>query len=105
MTAAEELLSCPAETVEEYAAYVNDRAMIILEACGFHDLTGQRVTKITDVLRIIEERTQRFASQLGVSDTQESETESEKRNRERMLSGPAIVNQEIDQAAIDDLFS
>ncbi|MFO1014583.1 MAG: hypothetical protein U1E50_12550 [Caulobacteraceae bacterium] len=75
-----------------------------LEACGFHDLTGQ-VTKITDVLRIIEERTQRFASQLGVSDTQESETESEKRNRERMLSGPAIVNQEIDQAAIDDLFS
>lgn len=105
MTAAEELMSCPATTVEAYADYVNEKAMVILEACGFHDLAGQRVSKVTEVLRVIEDRAQRFASQLGVSDAPEAETDKERRSREQMLNGPTIRHEENSQSSIDDLFA
>jgi chemotaxis protein CheZ len=105
MTAAEEILACDAVTLEAHAAYASERAMFILEACAFNDLAGQRVSKISDVLRVIEERTRRFASELGITDAPDCETEDERRNREALLNGPAVGDAGNNQQSIDDLFA
>ena len=102
MTAAEELLACDAANLEDYRTFATERAITILESCSFHDLTGQRISKVLEALSVIESRTHRFATELGIADAPDSETELERSNRESLLNGPALAD--ADQFLIDDLF-
>jgi chemotaxis protein CheZ len=102
MTAAEALL--------EYAgsdpgrAEVSRHAMDILEACSFQDLSGQRLSKVTALLTLIETRVVRLVQELGVTEEGSDEAEGDQRNRELMLNGPALDGPETTQADIDALF-
>ncbi|WAC48531.1 protein phosphatase CheZ [Asticcacaulis sp. SL142] len=87
-----------------YKAAVDDQVMMIFEACSFQDITGQRVSKVVNVLKQIEDRVTRLADKLGIEDKSVELTEREKRDRDLLLNGPAIGGPETGQDSIDALF-
>jgi chemotaxis regulatin CheY-phosphate phosphatase CheZ len=81
---------------KEEAKKAEDAILSIMTACGFHDLVGQRVTKITQTLdRVI-------AGRLNGDDTPGP---SQAPPSEIALEGPALPAGKADQAQIDALFS
>jgi chemotaxis protein CheZ len=104
MSAAEAVMSKdPGEP--DFAAFVNDRMLEIFEACSFQDITGQRVRKVVDTLRHIEERVARFAHVMGAQDAQAELTPEERRKKALLLNGPSLNGPEVKQDAIDALFT
>jgi chemotaxis protein CheZ len=104
MSEAEAVMSLSVADPEAYRAEVEGRMMTIIEACSFQDLTGQRVKKVVAALRHIEERVDKFASALGVNDSDTTESPEERRARELLLNGPAIDGPEVKQSTIDEMF-
>jgi chemotaxis protein CheZ len=47
---------------------IQDRVIQIFEACNFHDLTGQRITKVTATLKFVEEHVARMIDIWGGRD-------------------------------------
>lgn len=79
----------------------------IMEACGFQDITGQRVTKVVNTLRVIEERVGAVINIWGADAFSHIPIEEEKPQEgrdETLLSGPQLGGQGISQADIDALF-
>ena len=88
-----------------YKASVDDEVMKIFEACSFQDITGQRVSKVVNVLKQIEERVAKLADTLGIDDSAPTEMSAEeKRRHDLLLNGPAIGGPETKQDAIDAMF-
>lgn len=102
MNAAESLLASEAADLESYKAEVEARVMEIFEACGFQDITGQRVTKVVNVLKQIEGRISRLATELGVQDDHEID---EAPKKDPLLNGPAVDGPETNQDDIDAMFA
>jgi chemotaxis regulatin CheY-phosphate phosphatase CheZ len=81
---------------EEEAQKAQDAILSIMTACGFHDLVGQRVTKITKTLdHVIATRLNSGASRIDVPAARTSQVE---------LDGPGHPGSGADQARIDALF-
>lgn len=90
----------------DYKSKVDDEVMKIFEACSFQDITGQRVSKVVNVLKQIEERVGKLANTLGIDDSAPLEmTAEEKRRHDLLLNGPAIGGPETKQDAIDAMFN
>ncbi len=105
MNCAEAIMGADISDPQAYKALVDDEVMKIFEACSFQDITGQRVSKIVNVLKQIEERVGRLANTLGVDDGGPTEmTAEEKRRADLLLNGPAIGGPETKQGDIDALF-
>jgi hypothetical protein len=105
MTAAEALLAAEPDGSPEYRAFRDEQVTLIFEACGFQDITGQRVSKVVSVLELVEARVGRLASALGVSEADRTGTDSaETARRSKLLNGPAIDGPETSQDEIDALF-
>ena len=105
MNSAEAIMGADISDPQAYKAMVDDEVMKIFEACSFQDITGQRVSKIVNVLKQIEERVGRLANTLGVDDGGPTEmTAEEKRRQDLLLNGPAIGGPETKQNDIDALF-
>src|SRR5258708_4915963 len=51
-----------------YKALVDEKMMVIFEACSFQDITGQRVSKVVETLQHIEQRVARFADVMKAKD-------------------------------------
>lgn len=89
---------------------INDQVMKIFEACGFQDLTGQRISKIVSTLQHIEERISKitlifgkhFASIAPAASDDEDDGKSED---EKLLHGPQLPTNANDQADIDALLA
>lgn len=100
----------------------------IYEACTFQDLTGQRVTKIVSMLKVIEERLDNMVMALGELEPQDgggvvtaadlvkemaaSQADidammagADPQHQGSVLSGPALPGQGPSQADIDKIFS
>ncbi|MEM9207243.1 MAG: protein phosphatase CheZ [Pseudomonadota bacterium] len=88
---------------------IQDNTVKIFEACNFQDLTGQRITKVINALRFIEERVNSMMDIWGGIDSF-SEVEPimppEKEGDKALLNGPAIDGEEgiASQDDIDALF-
>lgn len=104
MGAAETIMSLDDSDPKSYKAQVDDEVMKIFEACSFQDITGQRVSKVINVLKQIEERVSKLAETLGVDDKQAQMTEEDLRREKLLLHGPAIGGPTVKQNAIDDMF-
>ncbi len=108
MECAESLLEADTSDMEAYKQTVNDKMMIIFEACSFQDLTGQRIAKVVETLEHIETRVGRFAAAIGAQDNVGPATEKEKkrkkRNKDQILNGPAKKGQGVSQDDVDALF-
>jgi chemotaxis regulatin CheY-phosphate phosphatase CheZ len=104
MNCAEAIMGMDVSDPKAYKTSVDDEVMKIFEACSFQDITGQRVSKIINVLQQIEERVGKLAATLGVDDKAKELTEREIRARDLLLNGPAIGGPETRQDAIDAMF-
>ncbi|MGC2856827.1 hypothetical protein ACM64Y_15250 [Novispirillum sp. DQ9] len=83
-----------------------EHVLTIFENCNFQDITGQRITKVVNTLKFVEERVDRMIEIWG-SDAFEglrnSVADGEDEDR-RLLNGPQLAKAGISQDEIDKLF-
>lgn len=78
----------------------------IIEACNFQDITGQRITKVVNTMRFIEERIKSMIDVWGVDSfsylpiPEDDETDEDA----KLLAGPQLEDQGLTQADIDAMF-
>jgi chemotaxis protein CheZ len=91
------------------AVDIQEQVVQIFEACNFQDLTGQRITKIVNTLRFVEERIIRMMEIWGgIESFRDIEVELEHRLGDQgLLNGPALDNDSgiASQDDIDALFA
>lgn len=93
------------ETDQGAADDVQQQVIKIFEACNFQDLTGQRITKVVNTLRFIEERVVRMMEIWGGIDSflEIEPDEFEKAEGDAaLLNGPALET-DLDQVSQDDI--
>jgi len=83
-----------------------DRVVLMYEACHFHDLTGQRISRVVGVLKFIEERLDRMIEVWGGVAALQERAEREGSTERSLLNGPKLAHDEghVDQKDIDALF-
>jgi chemotaxis protein CheZ len=108
MECAEAVMGADASDPVAYKALVDEKMMVIFEACSFQDITGQRIAKVVETLQHIEERVSRFADVMQAKDIDGFLTESERERAERkekyLLHGPQLAGGGVDQAKVDEMF-
>ena len=109
MECAEALMAADASDQAAYKALVDDKMMVIFEACSFQDITGQRIAKVVETLQHIETRVARFADVMRATDLNgfinENERERAERKQKLMLNGPQLDGEANGQNAVDRLFA
>jgi len=103
MEAAEEMMSSDAEDLDAHKAVVDAACMRIFEACSFQDITGQRISKVVETLKFIENHIGAMTDVLGVSDEDATSEEEEAQGDRALLNGPALEGEGIDQDKVDAL--
>jgi chemotaxis protein CheZ len=92
-----------------YKALVDEKMMIIFEACSFQDITGQRVSKVVETLQHIEARVARFAEVMKANDIRgflnDVERERAERKEKFLLNGPQLAGEGVDQSDVDKMFA
>lgn len=97
-------------TAEDDAAALDDiieQMIKIFEACNFQDITGQRITKVVNTLKLIENRVHNMMDIWGgmrefakMPVYQEVHDDADK----ALLNGPQLDHKKISQSDIDKLF-
>lgn len=108
MEAAETIMGADGADPEAYKALVDEKMIVIFEACSFQDITGQRIRKVVRTLGWIEDRLGQLSQKLKIADaepTHEGETEEERRQRELILHGPQRKGEGVSQDFVDDVFA
>jgi chemotaxis protein CheZ len=109
MECAETLMAADASDPAAYKALVDEKMVLIFEACSFQDITGQRIAKVVEALQHIEERVARFATAMQAKDLDGFLTESERERAERkerlLLHGPQHEGKAIGQSDVDSLLT
>ena len=109
MECAEALMAADASDPAAYKALVDEKMMIVFEACSFQDITGQRIAKVVETLQHIETRVARFADVMRAKDLDgflhESERARAERKQKLMLNGPQLDGKGNAQNAVDELFN
>lgn len=65
MDAADLIMTCAESAPDDVSAKINSAVTSIFEACTFQDITGQRVTKIVSMLKVIETRIDKMVEAVG----------------------------------------
>lgn len=109
MECAEALMAADASDPAAFKALVDEKMMVIFEACSFQDLTGQRIAKVVETLQHIETRVARFADIMRAKDLEGFLTDAERERAERkerlLLHGPALDGQGMAQNDVDQLLA
>jgi chemotaxis protein CheZ len=107
MECAEAVMADDGSDPVAFKALVDEKIMIIFEACAFQDITGQRIRKVVKTLDWIEQRIASLASKLRVTEApaEEVETDDERRMRELLLHGPQMKGEGVSQDAVDGFFA
>ncbi|MCC7345983.1 MAG: protein phosphatase CheZ [Variibacter sp.] len=107
MECAEAVMGADASDAKAYKAMVDDRMMVVFEACSFQDITGQRIAKVVETLQYIEARVSRFAAAVTVADVVAPLSAEEARRADRraklLLHGPQAASVAIKQTEVDAL--
>lgn len=107
MTCAEAVMAADASDPAAYKALVDEKMMMIFEACSFQDITGQRIAKVVETLQHIEERVGRFANVMKAKDFEGFLSDTERERAERrtrlLLHGPSLAGEGVDQSQVDNL--
>jgi len=88
------------------AEEITEHVLTIFEHCNFQDITGQRITKVVNTLKFIEERVERMIEIWGrdafegLAVAEEEHVDEER----KLLNGPQLENEGISQDDIDKLF-
>ena len=86
---------------------VTDRVNAIFEACSFQDITGQRISKVVNSLKFVEERINAIVLTWGREELTKVvvEIKEEPDEYKRYLHGPQLPGQGIDQAKVDEMLA
>jgi chemotaxis protein CheZ len=108
MECAEAVMAADARDPNAYKTLVEEKMMVIFEACSFQDITGQRISKVVETLQLIDERVSRFAKVIAARDASGPTTETERAREERkkrlLLNGPQLEGPETSQSEVDAMF-
>jgi chemotaxis protein CheZ len=108
MECAEAVMAADARDPTAYRALVEEKMMLVFEACSFQDITGQRISKVVETLQLIDERVSRFAKAIAAKDAAEPGSEREREREERrqrlLLNGPQLGGPETSQSEVDAMF-
>jgi len=96
MEHAETVISAEIRDLAAYKAFVNARMLGMMEACSFQDLTGQRIARVREALKHIEQRIARFAAAIRPADADESGSTA-------VEPKPEVNKKRLSQAEIDQL--
>jgi len=109
MECAEALMGADDSDHAAYKALVDEKMMVIFEACSFQDITGQRVSKVVETLQHIEQRVVRFADVMKAKDLDgfinDAERERSERKEKFLLNGPQLAGEGVDQSDVDKMFA
>ncbi|MFC7050507.1 protein phosphatase CheZ [Emcibacter nanhaiensis] len=108
MDAAEELGELAAGTDGEMAEKLEAISTKIFEASSFQDITGQRVSKVVNTLKHLEEKLSELAEAIGdteVSEEVKSDKAPEEMENHELLHGPQFEHEANDQDSIDALLA
>lgn len=85
---------------------IGAQLVLIMEACNFQDLTGQRITKVINTLRFIEDRILAMIAIWGPQAFEDlpGPVIVDPEDEARLTNGPATGNEGITQNEIDALF-
>jgi chemotaxis protein CheZ len=103
------------ETVEQVAGQVSAEqaealtgvTTRIYEACSFQDITGQRVTKVVTTLKTIETKVNAILGTFGANEPRmraPAPPAPEPEGEAKLLNGPQLPGNGVNQASIDALF-
>ena len=111
-TATNAILTC-CETLDdvagglsgEPAAKLQDATTRIYEACGFQDITGQRITKVVATLKAIETKVAQIVRTFGGSVPEPVAEARAKPEEVTLENGPQLPTAAMDQTDIDRLLA
>ncbi|HVX92406.1 MAG TPA: protein phosphatase CheZ [Xanthobacteraceae bacterium] len=107
MECAETVLEADPRDPAAYKALVDEKMLVVFEACSFQDITGQRIAKVVETLQHIEERVARFANVMQAKDLEDFISDAERARDERrrtlLLHGPQAEGAAIAQSEVDSL--
>jgi chemotaxis protein CheZ len=107
MECAETVMAADDSDAAAYRALVQDKMMVVFEACSFQDITGQRIARVVETLQHIEERVSRFALVMRAEDIDGPLNDVERARAERrqrlLLHGPHLQGDASAQPAVDML--
>ncbi len=89
------------------AEQLDIEATNILMACGFQDITGQRISKVVSTLRYLEERVDAMIRIWGIDDVKGSEVQTNVRDSRpdaHLMHGPSLSGG-VDQSEVDNLLA
>jgi len=94
---------------QDIAREILDHVISIFEACNFQDITGQRISKVVNAMRFVEERVHHMIEIWGgLESFKDIETVDDQKRKgdQALLNGPALATDKgvTSQAAIDALF-
>lgn len=93
MEATEAIEETAAKIDTENAAILDGAVTKIYEACGFQDITGQRISKVVKALQSIEEKVDELIATFG------DDPEAKERVRQRKEMDSAAADEEVDPDA------
>lgn len=109
MECAETLMASDVSDPVAFKALVDEKMLVIFEACSFQDITGQRIAKVVETLQHIETRVARFADVMRARDLDGYIDDAERARAERkqklMIHGPQLEGAGNAQNQIDELFA
>ncbi len=109
LDAAEDLENVSASMKGKNAEKIVDVVTNIYEACNFQDITGQRITKVVNTLKHIEEELEKltkvFGDEIKNSAIKASRKPKDDRNDAELLNGPQSADQAATQDEIDALLA
>jgi len=84
---------------------VDDRTNAVFEACSFQDITGQRISKIVNSLKFVEERVKAIIMTWGKDELTKVvvEIKEDKDPDKKLLHGPQLPGQGVSQDDVDKL--
>lgn len=110
MNACEEIETIANGVDENIRDQLNSKTAEIYEACGFQDITGQRIRNVVGTLRVIESKVDQIMDTLGEKvGIKMSESRVEKvvsiDDERSLLNGPQLPDKAITQEDIDKLLA
>lgn len=96
-----------ADGLADEAEQLDVEATNILMACGFQDITGQRISKVVSTLRYLEERVDAMIRIWGLEGVKGDEVETAERDTRpdaHLMHGPSISGG-VDQSEVDNLLA
>lgn len=110
-----ETIEALAETMPpETAEKVTEAVTQVYEACGFQDITGQRVSKVVKVLESVESKVQALLQAFGEDDAEPRadepvraapDSDRGKRSDNDLMQGPQLPDNAISQEDVDALLA